>query len=86
MIEKISAPITVATVYDHKTRKVTPTYVLWEGRSHKITKIGLHHTYRDGRILYHVFSVSTDSLFMRLVLNTENLSWRLEEISDGITN
>lgn len=83
MIEKISAPITVATVYNHKVRKFMPTYVLWEGRSHKIEKIGLHHSYRDGRSLMHVFSVASETLFMRLVFNTENLTWRLEQISDG---
>ncbi|MFZ5933073.1 MAG: hypothetical protein ACOYT7_03310 [Patescibacteria group bacterium] len=84
MIEKISAPITVGVVYDHKIRKTVPSYVLWEGKTHKINKVGLHHTYRTGRTLYHAFSVATPTLFLRLVLNTDTLAWRLEEIADGL--
>ncbi len=84
MIEKISAPVTVGVVYDHKLRKAIPSYVVWEGKAHKITRVGLHHTFRDGRTLYHVFSVATPTLFLRLVLNTDTLNWRLEEISDGL--
>jgi hypothetical protein len=44
----------------------------------------LHHTFKSGRILFHVFSVASKSLFFRLVLNTDTLFWRLEEISDGL--
>jgi hypothetical protein len=44
----------------------------------------LHHTFRSGRTLFHVFSVASKSLFFRLVLNTDTLFWRLEEISDGL--
>ena len=62
----------------------TPKWVKWKNRVYKIKKIGLHHTYREGRILYHVFSVVTDTLFLRLVLNTDNLCWRLEEVDDAI--
>ena len=62
----------------------SPKYVLWKGRSHTITKIGLHHLYRQGKTLYHIFSVVADTLFMRLKFDTDNLSWRLEEISENI--
>lgn len=62
----------------------TPKYVVWKGRSYTISKIGLHHFFREGRVLYHVFSVVSDTLFLRLKLNTENLRWKLEEISDAI--
>ncbi len=60
-----------------------PIWVKWKNRVYKIKKIGLHHTYREGRTLYHVFSVVTDNLFLRLVLNTESLKWRLEGIDDA---
>ncbi len=59
-----------------------PKWVRWKARVYKIKKIGLHHTYRKGLTLYHVFSVVTDTLFMRLVLNTDNLLWKLEEVAD----
>jgi len=84
MIEKISAPVSVALTFDHKARKVYPKWVVWNGRLYPVLKIGLHHTYREGRNLYHVFSVVSKTLFFRLVLDTETLYWRLEEISDGL--
>lgn len=62
----------------------TPKYVIWKGRNHTITQIGLHHTFREGKTLYHIFSVVAGTIFMRLKLNTDNLLWWLEEISDAI--
>jgi hypothetical protein len=86
MIQRIHAPISVDLVFDHTLRKVFPRFVRWEGQSHRILKIGLHHTYRQGRTLYHVFSVETATLFFRLVLDTDTLHWSVEEIADGESN
>jgi hypothetical protein len=61
-----------------------PKYIIWKGRNYTVTGIGLHHRFREGSTLYHVFSVTTDTLFLRLRLNTDNLLWKLEEIEDGI--
>lgn len=63
-----------------------PQKVLYAGRLYQIEKLGLHHTYRAGRTLYHVFSVASSDLFFRLVLDTDNLLWKLTEVSDGETN
>jgi hypothetical protein len=60
-----------------------PKYVIWKGRSHTISKIGLHHHFREGNTLYHVFSVATNTLFLRLKLNTDNLQWTLEETNEN---
>ncbi len=76
MAQRISEHITVGM-------SDTPKWVKWKNRVYKIDKIGLHHTFREGKILYHVFSVTAKSLFLRLKLNTENLSWRLEEVDDA---
>ncbi|OGM28963.1 hypothetical protein A2962_00840 [Candidatus Woesebacteria bacterium RIFCSPLOWO2_01_FULL_39_61] len=84
MIEKISVPISVSMTFDSKKRKSVPKALVWDGRLYPILKVGLHHTFRQGRTLYHVFSVATKTLFFRLILDTENLHWRLEEISDGM--
>ncbi len=61
-----------------------PKWVKWRARVHKIEKVGLHYTFREGRVLYHIFSVSTKTLAMKLRFDTETLGWRLEEVSDGI--
>lgn len=81
MIQKISDPVSVTLTYSHQTKKSIPRAVVWKGRLHAIARVGLHHTYREGRVLFHVFSVATNTLFLRLVLNTENLQWKLEEIA-----
>lgn len=86
MIQRVDVPVSVTFVFDHKRRVVFPKDVLWEGRVYPIVKVGLHHSFREGRVLYHVFSVASKTLFFRLVLDTETLFWRLEEISDGLAD
>jgi hypothetical protein len=86
MIQKISAPVSVELVYDHRKHTVLPRKILWDGRIFPTLKIGLHHTYREGRELVHIFSIASDSLSFRLKLDTTTLFWTLEEISDGLPN
>jgi hypothetical protein len=62
----------------------SPKWVKWKNRIHKVEKVGLHYTFREGRVLYHIFSVSTKTLCMKLRLDTETLNWKLEEVNDGI--
>ena len=71
----VSEKVTVGMVND------TPKYLIWKGRSHNITKIGLHYKYFNGKTLIHVFSVCSDTLFMKLQFNTNNLIWNLMEIN-----
>jgi hypothetical protein len=84
MIQKINAPISVNLVFNHQRRQVYPLSLIWDGRQYPVVKIGLHHTFRLGRTLFHVFSVASNSLFFRLVFDTDTLFWRLEQISDGL--
>ena len=83
MIQKIDIPVSVRLTFDCSTKKVFPHEVIWSGKNYRITKVGLHHYYRQGRTLYHVFSVASREMFFRLVFNTDNLFWRLEEVGDG---
>ena len=84
MIEKIDIPVTVYLVFDSEKRAVEPRAVVWNGRTYKVNKIGLQHKFKQGNTLFHVFSVASKSMFFRLIFNTENLQWRLNQISDGI--
>lgn len=84
MIEKISESVSVNFTFDSDENAVIPRSLEWKGRTYRVKKVGLHHKFRKGRTLFHVFSVAGESLFFRLVLNTENLHWKLEEISDGL--
>lgn len=81
---KLDTPVSVISSYNHRLRTVTPRKILWSGREYLVTKTGLHHTSRQGRTLFHIFSVVAGSVFFRLSLNTDNLFWNLEEISDGL--
>ncbi len=86
MIQRLKTPVTVNLVYDHRQRTVRPVALVWDGREYPVVRVGMHHTYREGRTLFHVFSVASDAVFFRLVLNTDNLSWQLEEVADGEAN
>jgi hypothetical protein len=84
MTQKVDTPVSVGVSFDHIKRKIIPRWIYWDSRLHAVSKIGLHHTYRAGRTLFHVFSVASKTLFFRLVLDTDTLNWNLEEISDGL--
>ena len=60
-----------------------PLSIFWRGRVYKITKIGLHHNFYEGKILIHIFSVLSGTLFFKLKFDTKNLEWRLLETYDG---
>lgn len=74
----IDEPVSVGIVNN------IPKYLVWKGRNYIVDKVGLHHTFSKGKILYHIFSVVAGTVFFRLKLNSENLLWRLEEVSDAI--
>lgn len=55
----------------------TPVSMCWRNKDYKITKIGLHHNYFEGKTLIHIFSVLSETLFLKLKLNTKSLKWNL---------
>lgn len=84
MIQKIKAPISVITAFNHKKLVTWPVIIKWESKDYKVKKVGLHHTYKRGNTLYHIYSVTCENIFFKIILNTTNLQWELEEVSDGI--
>jgi hypothetical protein len=86
MREVINEKVSVVTIYDREKNTVLPWIVKWQGRRYKITKFGYRHTQRIGRVLHHIFSVSTNTMFFKLNFNTENLIWTLEEVADGLAS
>lgn len=85
MVQQLNEPVSVISFYNHTRKRVGLTKIIWNKREYVVTKIGLHHTYRKGATLYHVFSVIADGLFFRLLLNSESLQWLVEYVSDGET-
>lgn len=86
VIQKVNAPITVLSISNYKKGLFEPLEVFWDGFRHKVTKIGYHHKYFQGKTLFHVFSINCDSTFFKINLNTDTLLWKLEEYSDGEVN
>lgn len=84
MIEKIQEPVSVELIFNSKSKKTFPYRIVWRERLYYIDKIGLHHFFWQGKTLFHVFSVSSGSLFFRLTLNTESLRWELTEVANDI--
>ncbi len=80
MAESINESISVDLLSNHLKGKAWPWLVHWRGNRYMITKVGFHHTVRDGRTLYHVFSVTDGNSFFKLQFNTDTLSWKLIEI------
>lgn len=60
-----------------------PTSLCWNRREYTITKIGLHHTIREGRTLFHIFSVTDGTTFFKLKFGTETLGWKLLEVAEN---
>lgn len=77
-------PISVEWFYDSALRLSQPRSIWWQGKKQLVEKVGLHHTYREGRVLMHVFSIVGRNIFFRVELNTETLNWRLKEVADGL--
>ncbi len=85
MTETINERVEVITVYNREKGAV-PFRVRWQGRAYTVRKLAYYHKARVGRVIYHVFNVTTDTLDMRLEFNSENLHWTLREVTDGIVN
>lgn len=86
MQEKINEQVSVVTIFDRDKASIMPVKIKWQGKIYPINKLGYHHNYRQGRDVMHIFSVANNNLAFRLRLDSSNLRWILEEISDGQVN
>jgi len=83
MTQTINESVSVSLTYDSTSKKANPKSIVWNNRLYPITKVGLHHTVKEGEKLLHIFSVATPTLFFKLVFDTSNLQWMAAEIADG---
>lgn len=84
MPETINESVSVTLWSNHKTHKTLPYSLYWNGRRYIINTIGMHHTIREGRRLFHVFSVSDGSTFFKLIFDSETLGWKLIEVDSRV--
>ena len=80
MSETIDESVSVNLLSNHLKRTALPSSIYWRGRRYQVIKIGLHHTLREGRTLFHIFSVTDGTTGFKLRFDTELLSWKLLEV------
>jgi hypothetical protein len=85
MREKINEEVSVVMYYSARQRKALPYLVSWQNREYYVGTIGYHHPVRDGQTLHHIYELvdRENTLWFRLNLDTSNLHWTLEVVSDG---
>lgn len=86
MNELINEKVSVITSYNRENGLVMPKKFRWQGRDYIVSKLAYHRKTREGMIIFHTFYVSNGSMDFCLKLNTDNLQWILEEVTDGATN
>jgi hypothetical protein len=86
MREKINQDVSVVMYYSASKRLALPHLIHWQNQDYGVGKIGYHHTIKEGMTLHHIFELvdSTQTLWFRLNLDTSNLHWKLEAVSDGL--
>lgn len=88
MKEKINEEVSVVMYYSAKRKAALPHLVSWQNKEYSVGEIGYHHTVMKGKTLHHIFElIDRDStIWMRLNMDTSNLHWTLEEVSDGLAD
>jgi hypothetical protein len=86
MRASVDEEVSVVMAFSAGQKLARPYLVSWQNKDYKVGKIGFHHTVRRGRVLHHIFELTDadETLWLRLDLNSENLHWMLEEVSDGL--
>jgi hypothetical protein len=84
MTEQINERVQVAMVFAPEKGDRWPCLIAWRNKKWRVTENGLHHYYKQGDRLYHVYQVVVNGyLQMRLQLDSLSLLWTLEAVSDG---
>lgn len=83
MNEVINEKVSVIVSYNRDSGKVTPRRMRWQGKDYNFTKLAYSHQRKKGRLVLHVFDVTDGAIDFRLVCNSNNLHWVLEEVADG---
>lgn len=76
----INETVSVNFLTNHLKQTALPTSFYWHGRKYYPHQLGLHYTTREGRTLFHIFTVTDGINCFKLELNTETLKWKLLEI------
>jgi hypothetical protein len=86
MRETINEEVSVVMYYSARKRVALPHLISWQNKDYAVGKIGYQHTVKEGNTLNHIFELvdKEETLWFRLRLDTSNLHWILEAVSDGL--
>lgn len=86
MREKIDEEVTVVTYYSSKKKKLIPYRLDWQNKEYLLGPVDFYHSYMEGRDRQHIFELcdKEETLWFRLRMDSSNLHWVLEAISDGM--
>jgi hypothetical protein len=86
MREKIDEKVSVISYYSAKRGATLPYIIHWKNRDYHIGELGMAHKYKHGDTWHHIFEVTDkeQDIAFRLNYDTQELSWTLEVVSDGL--
>lgn len=86
MRERINEKVSVVSYYSSQKHKFLPYQIYWQNKDWLVGELGMAHKYRNGDTWHHIFEVTDKerTLAFRLNFNTQELSWTLEVVSDGL--
>jgi hypothetical protein len=59
-------------------RRMTPLRFVWNGRRHEVKRVTMNFERTDGGKKYMCFAVDTGGMVAELVLDREDLIWKLQ--------
>ncbi len=85
MREKINEEVSVVMSYSAQRKQALPYLISWQNKNYYIGKLGYYHNYMKGQDKQHIFELvdTENTLWFRLRLDSGNLHWTLEAVSDG---
>ncbi len=88
MKQKINEEVSVVMYYSARKRVALPYLISWQNRDYSVGEIGYQHAVREGQTMHHIFELidKERTMWFRLNLDTSNLHWKLETISDGLAD
>lgn len=74
--------ISVIFYFNHLKNQFFINKIFFRGRSYLIKKITYHQKLYQGKILFHIFYLTDNERDFKVIFNSENLNWYLENFYD----
>lgn len=82
-MDRIAEPVEVEA--DFCGRKILPLNFIWRGRKYTVLRVALQFERKDGGRRYWAFAVDTGGNMAELLLDREDLTWRIAACEPSCT-